>query len=93
MTAALHPWSPARFPGDAVLVERLERAGEIGEVIIERWEDRMRVASYLPGKPGKKDGDVIPEFSDWADDHASADRTFDRFVAAALSEGWTRIDA
>lgn len=87
-----HPWGPWKYPGDAVLVERLVKDGEIGEIIVQRYAQfSMCVACFLPGRYVQVEGDTPktePELQAWAKTHGGADRLFDAYLARALADGW-----
>lgn len=90
------PWAAARYPGDAVRVQYLQKGEEIGDIRIQRYNEvSFRVATFLPGNAVCLPGDTIkvePERSEWAPTKVRADALFDKFVVDASADGWQKLE-
>lgn len=89
-------WTEAKYPGDAVRVQLLYRGGhgrpvELGEVCIQKYDNVVRVGSFLPGVDVTLPGDTpktIPEkYMHYRYDHP-ADAQFEAYVQEAYDAGW-----
>jgi hypothetical protein len=80
-----------KYPGDAILLLRLAKDRELGDVRIQWYETHWHVASFLPGIDVCLPGDtpkVEPERDEWCDSRKDADTHFIRHVIAAFRDGW-----
>jgi hypothetical protein len=89
-------WTEAKYPGDAVRIQQLHRAGEIGDIRIQFIRDGLvKVCSFLPGEEECSPGDtpkVWPEKSEYAMSSFAADEQFDKYVGEAYADGWQNYD-
>lgn len=84
-------WTKPAQPGGAVRITYLERAQELGDVRIQQYDRKYRVAAFLPGVSVFLPGDTPktePEVSQWCAFPDFADRAFERLVIQAAGDGW-----
>lgn len=94
-------WREPRHPGDHILSQYLKRGegitAEVGCVTIQDYCDTMvdgknlRVGTFLPGVVECSPGDtpkVWPEKKEYVADKAAAVVIFERYVRAAVQDGW-----
>lgn len=89
-------WDEPKHPGDSVRITSMRRGDEIGDIRIQWYEDKVMVATYLPGRLTPLiEGDtpkVEPECSAWFTLPGSrnhANNKFDAWVDNARTVGWT----
>lgn len=88
-------WTEPKYPGDAVRILSLKRGGELGDVRIQHYGKKVRVATFLPGNSVCSAGDTPktePERSVWCANNFIADEFFDTYVADAYADGWDNYD-
>lgn len=87
-------WIKPQYPGDAVRILELHRAGQWGDIRIQQYSETgcsVRVAKFLPGRDVCNPGDTFkiePEESEHATSSFAADAIFDRYVQEAYEQGW-----
>lgn len=85
-------FSVAKYPGDSVIEARLRRGNELGSIVVQKYfEDRYRVASFIPGRSVCVEGDIPktePERSEWTTTISRAGVFFQHQLADALAQGW-----
>lgn len=84
-------WTEPKYPGDAVRILQLKRGDEIGDVRIQHYGEKVRVASFLPGVAVCLPGDTPktePERSVWCVNNFAADALYDQYVQDAYADFW-----
>lgn len=93
-------WTEAKYPGDAVRIQMLYRRDargrvELGDIRIQKYDNVVRVASFLPGIEECSPGDTpktAPEKSMHYRFADPADGEFDKYVQEAYADGWQNYD-
>lgn len=84
-------WTEPKYPGDTVRVQMLRRGDTYGEVCIQHYGEKVRVATFTPGNCICLPGDtpkMEPDASSWHVNNFTADAAFDEFIQAAYAAGW-----
>lgn len=84
-------WTEPQYPGDSVRLRMLRRGDLLGDVRIQHYGEKVRVATFTPGKCTCFPGDTpktAPNESSWHVNNFTADEAFDEFVQAAYAAGW-----
>jgi len=81
------------YPGIPIALIMLRKGRELGDVRIQHYGRKVKVAAFLPGICMSLPGDspkTSPDRDEWfdVDNRVGAERTFDRFIRDARDAGW-----
>lgn len=93
--AARPAWdAEPEYLGAPIAMIMLRKGADLGDIRIQHYGRKVRVASFLPGICMSFPGDspkTDPERDAWhdVDDRVGAEQTFDHYIRDARDAGWT----